>query len=266
MNEITKLNNSCAAMTTKEIADLTEKRHDHVIRDTENMLNELGEGLPKFGGTYKSTQGKDVKCYILPKDLTLTLVSGYNIKMRKAIINRWEELENNQTKSITQLSRLEILEMAIDSEKKLIALKEVKEVLETNLTTAKEEIENIKPMAEYGHNIFISSNLYTVTNIGQMIGLSGAALNRHLKRLHVIRKGTGKYTDWELCARYMKQGLVEYKETPGLSSTTGEKITHRALRWTRKGHDWLVANGDLVKNPARKSLPLPKQELIKRGA
>jgi len=99
-----------------------------------------------------------------------------------------------------------------------------------------------------------------------MIGLSGRSVNYHLKRLNVIRKGTGRYTDWELCARYLKQGLVKYKETPGLSSSTGEAITHRALRWTRKGHDWLVANSELVKDLTRKSLPLPKNEIIKRGA
>lgn len=30
----------------------------------------------------------------LPKDLTITLVSGYNVQMRHRIVTRWQELES----------------------------------------------------------------------------------------------------------------------------------------------------------------------------
>ena len=49
-------------MSSKEIADLTGKRHDHVVRDIKKMFSELGLGDPKFGGTYYSKQHKAVKC------------------------------------------------------------------------------------------------------------------------------------------------------------------------------------------------------------
>ncbi|MCM8526958.1 MAG: Rha family transcriptional regulator, partial [Lentisphaeraceae bacterium] len=148
MNEIAKLNNSCIAMTTKEIADLTSKRHDNIIRDTEKMFSELEINALKFEAVYTDAKNEKRKCYILPKDLTLTLVSGYNIKMRKAIIDRWTELEKKQTLSIANMSRLELLEMAVEQEKKVIALEEVKGLLETNLDTAKCKIEALEPMAE----------------------------------------------------------------------------------------------------------------------
>lgn len=80
-------------MSSREIADLCDKRHDHVMRDIRTMLSELGEPAPTFGGSYIGENGKELPCFNLPKDLTLTLVAGYNVKLRKRIIDRWLELE-----------------------------------------------------------------------------------------------------------------------------------------------------------------------------
>jgi phage antirepressor YoqD-like protein len=93
MNELTKINNSCIAMTTKEIADIAGRRNDNVYRDAEKMLIDLERDLTKFEGIYKDSYGRDQKCYILDKKLSLCLVAKYDTKTRMAIIDRWEELE-----------------------------------------------------------------------------------------------------------------------------------------------------------------------------
>lgn len=81
-------------MSTVEIADLTGKRHDHVLRDADKMLEELDDGgAPNFGGTYRTSQGKEARCLNLPKRETLILVSGYSVELRARIIDRWQELE-----------------------------------------------------------------------------------------------------------------------------------------------------------------------------
>ena len=82
-------------MSSREIADLCEKRHDHVIRDIREMLIQLHgeEGLPKFGASYINAQNKVQPCFNLPKRETLILVSGYNLTVRAKIIDRWQELE-----------------------------------------------------------------------------------------------------------------------------------------------------------------------------
>lgn len=66
------------AMSSREIAELTDKRHDHVMRDIRAMLVELhGEGgLPKFGDTHTNPQnGQTYPVFMLPKRETLILVS-----------------------------------------------------------------------------------------------------------------------------------------------------------------------------------------------
>ncbi|WP_237154820.1 Rha family transcriptional regulator [Oryzibacter oryziterrae] len=86
-------------MSSLEIAELTGKRHDNVMRDIRSMLVELyGEGrLPSFGGTSKVTQPnggeREVPCFNLPKRETMILVSGYSVVLRSRIVDRWMELE-----------------------------------------------------------------------------------------------------------------------------------------------------------------------------
>lgn len=86
--------NAVVSMSSREIAELTGKRHDHVLADIRNMLEELQLSSPEFSGVYKDQQLIDRPCFNLPKRETLILVSGYSVEMRAKIIDRWQELEN----------------------------------------------------------------------------------------------------------------------------------------------------------------------------
>lgn len=82
-------------MSSREIADLTGKRHDNVMRDITAMLTQLGEGgLLRFEDTHRNEQnGQSYPIFRLPKRETTILVSGYDVTMRARIIDRWMELE-----------------------------------------------------------------------------------------------------------------------------------------------------------------------------
>jgi phage regulator Rha-like protein len=85
-------------MSSREIAELTEKEHKHVLRDVRVMLDQLeykGPGLVHFWTDPQSK--RDYHEYLLPEDLTLTLVSGYSVQMRHRIVKRWQELEARNT-------------------------------------------------------------------------------------------------------------------------------------------------------------------------
>ncbi len=84
-------------MTTREIAELTGKEHKNVLADARLMLTALGEAAADFSAA-ASVAGpngsiRPVIIMRLPKRETLILVSGYSVKMRAKIIDRWQELE-----------------------------------------------------------------------------------------------------------------------------------------------------------------------------
>lgn len=74
MTNLSILNQSEITMTSREIAELTGKRHDHVMVDIRIMLENLGLDAPAFSGTYKTAQGNEYQLFNLPKRETLILV------------------------------------------------------------------------------------------------------------------------------------------------------------------------------------------------
>ncbi|OEW96433.1 antirepressor [Campylobacter jejuni] len=107
--------------TSLDVAKVFGKRHFHVLRDIENILNDLREigtsqDLSNFGETYRNTEirgfgkvkGKTRKdrCYNLTRDGFSLLAMGFTgkkaLQFKIAFINAFNEMEriirsNNQT-------------------------------------------------------------------------------------------------------------------------------------------------------------------------
>ncbi|WP_082421975.1 Rha family transcriptional regulator [Pseudomonas sp. NBRC 111134] len=110
-------------MSSREIAELTGKQHQHVKRDIEKMLGDLKEDASKFGQIYFDSQNRARREYCLDREHTDCLLTGYSAAMRMAVIKRWRELEAQATPAApTDLSKLEILQMALESEKARVLL------------------------------------------------------------------------------------------------------------------------------------------------
>ena len=94
---ITKENTSALTMGSREIANLCGKDHRHVVSDIEVMFEQLGINSKEYVQIWTHPQnGQSYREFMLPKNLTFTLVAGYNVILRKRIIDRWLELENQQ--------------------------------------------------------------------------------------------------------------------------------------------------------------------------
>ena len=80
-------------MSTREVAELTGKSHDNVLRDARALAK---RGVLKSEETpYRHPQnGQHYPEFLLDQRDALVLVSGYSPTLRARIIDRWQELES----------------------------------------------------------------------------------------------------------------------------------------------------------------------------
>lgn len=99
MNHV-QVPNLAPKMSSREIAVLTQKQHQHVKRDIEKMLTELEEDVSSFGRIYQDSMNRDQLEYWLDRELTDVLLTGYSAVLRRKVIARWRELEGQQTETL----------------------------------------------------------------------------------------------------------------------------------------------------------------------
>ncbi len=80
-------------MDSRDIAKLTKKRHADVMRDIRVMYEKLG--LCKNAFTYLDKQGKSQPYFLLTYEDTITLLTGYSVELRSAVVKRWLYLEKH---------------------------------------------------------------------------------------------------------------------------------------------------------------------------
>ena len=116
MNIQTLQTNNNQTMSSREIADLCNKDHRHVLRDIDD-LNATYEvmALPKVGqSNYTADNGQSYRQYLLNKEQTIDLITGYRADIRIRINRRWQELEAQASAPVIPATLSEALRLAAD--------------------------------------------------------------------------------------------------------------------------------------------------------
>lgn len=93
MSDIITTGNAPITMSSREIAELTGKRHPDVKRDIDRMMAELAEDVSKYAHIYFDSMNRQQTEYQLDRDLTETLLLGYSAPLRRKVLARLRELE-----------------------------------------------------------------------------------------------------------------------------------------------------------------------------
>lgn len=171
MNMLTSI--QAVTMSSIEIAELTKKAHKNVLADCRKLIdeyeklfnNQLAEiSALIFSTTYKDRNNEDKPSFLLSKQATLDLITGYSLPMRHAINKRWMELENQQFTIPRTFA--EALRLAADTQEKLD---------EANL-----KIEQDKPKVEFAMAV---RNMEGACAIGDFCKTIGWGRNKLFKQM-----------------------------------------------------------------------------------
>jgi hypothetical protein len=85
--------NVARTMSSREIANLTAKRHPDVKRDIQAMASELKVNVSSFAHIYLDGRNREQTEYLLDRVHTDCLLTCYSAGLRMKVIRRWHELE-----------------------------------------------------------------------------------------------------------------------------------------------------------------------------
>lgn len=174
MNDIAKI--SGQTMSSREIADLTGKRHDNVMRDARLMLLDLHGvgGVLSFEDTALNEQnGQRYPIFRLPKRETLILVSGYSIAMRARIIDRWQELEESRARPAMSLNDPAFLRGAL--------LEYTERVMRLEATVAEQA-----PAVEFAKAVRNTNDSITMSQMAAVLGIGRNRFFSRLRADHIL--------------------------------------------------------------------------------
>ena len=236
-NELIKVittNNGVNVIESREVANMTGKRHSDLLRSIENynttLLNAKMRSVDFFiESIYKDGSGKENKCYLLTKqgcEMVANKMTGEKgILFTAAYVQAFNEMEKKLQTPATYLEALKAL-VAAEEEKQALILENQKQ---------SQIIGELKPKADYTDMILKNPGLITITQIAKDYGMSGTALNKKLHDLHVQYKAGNQ---WLLYAEYHDKGYT-HSETVEIVKKDKTKDVKLNTKWTTKGRLFL---------------------------
>jgi len=241
MNSIVSLNSTGQAVTTSlAIAEGVERPHASIIKlIRENLGDFEAFGLvgfeiqPRLAGQHG---GSDTEFAILNEHqatLLITflrnigIVKEFKKRLVKAFFEMRDELNQRKSLSVDNLSRMDILQLAMQSEQERLRLEEQKSQLE-------DQIKEIQPKADALDLLTLSDGSECITVTAKLLQVQKPKLLfgfMSKERWIYRRSGSTTYVGYQ---DKIQQGLLEHKITEITRSDGTSKITQQ-VRVTPKG-------------------------------
>ena len=153
-------------MSTREIATLLEKQHNHLKTSTERLVT---KGVISTPATREFNHNGNIYTeYLLCKRDSLILVAQNCSEFTARIVDRWQELEA-QVKPAFTLPQTFAQALTLAAQQAL------------ELEQKQLQLEAAKPKVEYVDSYVDRNHLKSVTDVAKELGVSGKALGKWLR-------------------------------------------------------------------------------------
>lgn len=230
-------------MSSREIAELTDKRHPDVKRDIETMCSQLSLDVSKFAHIYLDSMNRQQTEYLLDKELSICLVAGYSAPLRMAIIQRWQELEA-QVQPVDPMKALSdplaLRGLLLDYSEKVIELEET-------ITAMKPDVKALERLSK-------TEGSLCLTDAAKHMQMRPKDLILWMSQNRYIYRRAGN-SHWVAYQYHITCGNLEHKVTEITHSNGSSRFTEQ-VRVIPKGFAYMsqiMVLQDMVKAASSKS-------------
>lgn len=241
MTQLTIINqNGKLLADSREIASMTGKRHDNLVRDIEgykailDQTSEMSSDQFFTESSYESGTGKKYKCFLITKlgcDMVANKMTGEKgVLFTAKYVTKFNQMEQQllqQTKSVPSY----MIDDPIQRAEKWISEQKETQELHTRTLMLEQRVKEYEPKLTYLDQILQSKDAVTITQIAKDYGLSGTALNQILHEERVQYK---QNKQWLLYSKYQDKGFTK-SMTLDILRNNGEREVKMNTRWTQKG-------------------------------
>lgn len=214
-------------MTSREIADLLETRHDSVKRSIERLAEAQAIQLPPMVDV-KNGKNQDVSEYVICKRDTYVIVAQLSPAFTARLVDRWQELESASAFKIPQ-TFTEALRLALAQQE--------------TIDQQNAQLEAAKPAIEFVDRYVDSTGLKGFRQVAKLLSIKEPDLRAFLDDKKIMYKLGG---EWVPYADHIAAGRFSVK-----AGTADNGHAFNTARFTPKGIQWLA--GEIAKDKVSKS-------------
>ncbi len=222
MNTITAISAAVLTMSSREIAELTGKRHADVMRDIRTMMEVLQQNADLRSvcksSTYIGENDQSYPQYELDKDTSLTLLLGYDVVARMKVVKRWQELEAQAAPAVPR-TMSQALRLAAEQAEQI-------EQQQAALALA-------APKAEYVDRYVAANGAKGFRQVAKLLGANEHAFRAWLQDEKIMYRLGGEWTAHQChidAGRFVvKTGVAQANEH-----------AFNATKFTPKGVNWVA--------------------------
>lgn len=214
MNLVTS---SAITMSSQQIADLVNSRHDKVKQSIERLVARGVIAQPPMGDGAKSGNGVVSREYLVCKRDSFVVVAQLSPEFTAALVDRWQELENGQPAALPK-SFADALRLAADQQEQI-------EQQAQQLAIAAPKVEFVDKYVE-------ATGLKGFRQVAKLLGAKENALSEFLESQKIMYRLGGERVPY---ANHIDAGRFSVK--------TGQADNGHAFnsaKFTSKGVQWLA--------------------------
>lgn len=216
-----QITQATATMSSHEIAELTDKRHDNVKRTISDLHDAGLIGNPQIEEIRTAT--KPVMVYLLGKRDTLVVVARLSPEFTARVVDRWQELEARAAPALPQ-TMAQALRLAAEQAEQL-------EQQQAALALA-------APKVEFVDRYVLADGAKGFREVAKLLKVNEAEFSQFLQDRNVMYRLAGRMTPYQC---HMDAGRFVVRT--GVAAHNSHAYT--APKFTPKGIQWIA--GELAK-------------------